>query len=246
MNLDHPTLQQVPLLRELWKEAFGDSDDFLDLFFESGFAPGRCLCAMDGDALAAAAYWFPCGECAYIYAVATAKSHRGRGICHGLMSAIHALLTQQGYAGAIVVPGEESLRGFYGGMGYENFGGIRQWRCGAADRPEPLRQLSADEFAALRRGSLPEGGVVQEGVNLAYLSRLVNFYAGNGFLLAAVMEGTTLYAPELLGNTAAAEGITAAFGAKEGRFRSPGEIPFAMYKVLAGEKIPTYFGFAFD
>ena len=32
MKFDHPTIRQIPQLRQLWQEAFGDSDAFLDQF----------------------------------------------------------------------------------------------------------------------------------------------------------------------------------------------------------------------
>lgn len=246
MSIDHPTPSQIPRLRTLWQEAFGDSDAALDNFFVNAYAPERCLCITEGEQAAAAAYWFGCGEYAYIYAVATAKSHRGQGLCHRLMDAIHALLTRQGYSGAIVVPGEESLRKFYADMGYDHFGGIREFACQANSQPVSLRKVEAEEFAALRRKLLPAGAVVQEGENLAYLQTYAKFYAGEGFLLTAVQNGEELQGLELLGNTDAVHGILVALGAKSGTFRTPGNDLFAMYKPLNRENPPTYFGFAFD
>ena len=245
MNIDHPTLPQIPQLRALWKEAFGDTDSFLDTFFGCAFAPMRCLCVTIEGEVAAVAYWFSCGQYAYIYAVATAKCHRGKGLCHALMENIHALLQIQGYDGCIVVPGEESLRRFYRGMGYEDFGGIREFSCNAG-APLPIRKVGTEEFSALRRQYLPDGGVVQEGENLAFLSRWAEFYAGEDFLLAATREGETLRGLELLGTPDAAPGILAALGAKSGTFRTSGVAPFAMYKSLVDKKSPTYFCFAFD
>lgn len=246
MNIDHPAASQVPQLRVLWQEAFGDSDAALDCFFDNAYAPECCLCITDEAKAVAAAYWFCCGEYAYIYAVATAKSHRGQGLCHALMDALHALLARRGYAGAIVVPGEESLRGFYADMGYKNFGGIRQFACRAGTQPVTLRNVKAEEFAPLRRALLPTGAVVQEQKNLAYLQAYAQFYAGDGFLLTAIRDGEELQGLELLGDADAAPGILAALGAKSGTFRTPGDAPFAMHKPLSKEKPPTYFGFAFD
>lgn len=245
MNVDHPAASQIPGLRQLWQEAFGDTDAFLDLFFATAFDPKRCLCATEHATVAAAAYWFSCGQYAYIYAVATAKNHRGKGLCHGLMDKLHALLRNEGYVGCIVVPGEESLRRFYGGMGYENFGGLGEVSC-AAGTPLPLRKIGTEEFSTLRRQYLPEGGVLQEGENLAFLSRWAAFYAGKDFLLTATREGDSLRGLELLGNVHAAPGIVAALGVKTGTFRIPGPTPFAMCKSLMSEQKPTYFGFAFD
>ena len=245
MVIDHPKMKQIVGLRQLWKEAFGDTDEFLDCFFATGFAPERCLCATAEREVAAMAYWFGCGEYAYIYAVATAKKFRNQGICRALMEKIHDILTKKGYAGCVLVPGDAGLRRFYAGMGYEDFGGMQELTC-TAGTPLPVTKISAEEFAALRRQYLPQGGVIQEGENLNFLSCWAEFYRGEDFLLTAVREDDMLRGLELLGNAAAGPGIVAALGAKSGTFRAPGDGPFAMHLPLNEKKAPAYFGFAFD
>ena len=244
MNLEHPTHALIPQLRQLWKEAFGDTDAFLDHFYGTAFSPDRCLCAMLDGEVAAMAYWFHCEEYAYIYAVATAEKHRGKGISHALMARIHEILTQRGYAGCILVPGEESLRIFYRGMGYENCGGVKEFDAEAGD-PLPLRKLGKEEYAVLRRQHLPQGGVVQEGENLDFLSCWADFYEAPDALLAAVWEEGKLLVLDLLGDARQAPGIAAALGAKSGWFRSPGHTPFAMHKPLNSNHPPKYFAFCF-
>ena len=245
MNINHPTVAQIPQLRQLWTEAFGDGDVFLDLFFHTAFSPTRCLCAVLDDQVVAAAYWFSCEEYAYIYAVATAKAYQGRGICHSLMKQIHTILAEEGYLGCVLVPGDESLRRFYKGMGYTDFGGICELAC-QAGTPLPLRVIDVEQFQQLRRKYLPRGGVVQEGENAAFLSRLATFFAGDDFLLTAVRENGSLRVLELLGNIEAAPGILAALEIPCSTFRCPGDTPFAMWLPFAQKKAPTYFGFAFD
>lgn len=51
--------EDLPALRELWKEAFGDGDSFLDQFFSVAFAPERSRVAVVDGAVGAALYWFP-------------------------------------------------------------------------------------------------------------------------------------------------------------------------------------------
>ena len=103
MRIDQPAPTHIPALRQLWQEAFGDSDAFLDGFFDTAFSPDRCLCVFEED-LAAAVYWFDCRfagrKIAYLYALATKKSHRGRGIARALMEETVARLQKTGYAGA--------------------------------------------------------------------------------------------------------------------------------------------------
>ena len=244
MIVDHPKIEHIPQLRNLWKEAFGDTDNFLDKFYGIAFSPKRSLCATVGCEVAAMAYWFDCGEYAYVYAVATAEKHRGKGICHTLMSKLHNILIQEGYSGCILVPGEESLRQFYRGMGYENCGGVREFDA-EAGAPLPLRKVEIDEYAALRRQYLPEGGVVQEGINLDFLASWATFYEGENVLAAAVWENGKLLVLDLLGDAGKAPGVVAALGAETGWFRTPGETPFAMHRPLSDSIPPKYFAFCF-
>lgn len=252
MLIAHPAEGHIPQLRQLWKVAFGDTDAFLDSFFRTAFSCHRCRCVLEADAVAAVLYWFDCTtggqKTAYIYAVATHPDFRNRGLCRKLMADTHALLQSRGYASALLVPQKESLRAMYAGMGYRDCGGLDVLQCTAAGAPASLRAIGAEEFAALRRQFLPENGVVQEGENLAFLAEQLQFYAGDGFLLAAYAENSTLHGVELLGRCSDLSGIVTALDCDGGHFRTPGNtIPFAMFHPLretAPE--PDYFGFAFD
>lgn len=252
MRIDAPTPEQLPQLRELWKTAFGDSDTFLDHFYTSAYSPGRCRCVSTGGEVAAALYWFDvsCREqkMAYIYAVATAPAHRGKGLCRTLMTDTHAYLRALGHQGTLLVPEGEALRRMYAGMGYGGQTNISEFICAAGGEPAPMHRIDAAEYAKRRRELLPAGSVVQEGENLAFLETMAEFYTGLGFLLCARREGDTLHVPELLGNTAAAPGILLALGAALGNFRAPGEgKAFAMFHPLTpGAIAPDYFGLAFD
>lgn len=251
MNIDYPAEQQIPALKSLWQEAFGDSDEFLEAFFNHGFAPDRCRCiSIDGEPVAAL-YWFDCqlsGQpVAYLYAVATAAAYRRKGLCRTLMQNTYSHFAYLGYAGMVLVPGTQELFQMYESFGYNTCCCVTELSCEAAEEPAPLRKIDADEFASLRRSYLPEGGVVQEGGNLDFLQTMADFYAGEDFLLTLSREQDSFFAPELLGNAAAAPAILAAFGEKEGVFRTPGgDKPFAMYHPLRDLQAPKYFGFAFD
>lgn len=243
MRIDYPTEEQLPQLWELWKEAFGDDDGFLDSFFDTAFAPDRCRCVTLEDRVAAALYWFDC-RCydrpiAYLYAVATRKAFRGQGLCRELMANTRQLLASLGYNGILLVPGNEKLFQMYAGMGYAVCSHVREFTCGRSEIPATLRTIDAEEYARLRRQYLPEGGVLQEGANLSFLAAQCALYAGEGFLYA---EGA-----ELLGNADAAPGILSALDKSSGCFRTPGDDqPFAMYLPLTDSSAPKYFGLAFD
>ena len=253
MKIDAPCDFQIPALRALWQEAFVDTEEFLDVFFQRAFSSERSRCiTMDGK-VAVALYWFDCRHAgkpvAYLYAVATAKAFRGQGLCHKLLEDTHSYLKTFGYAGVIFVPGSSDLFKFYEGMGYGTCCGIREFDCSHAAQPIPLQRISKSEYAKLRRQLLPAGSVLQERENLDFLETQATFWAGDGFLATVRRDNKTLDCIELLGDLEAAPGIVKALGYTQGKFRAPGiERPFAMYFSLGGDSfaVPSYFGLAFD
>ena len=251
MKIDHPGKRQIPGLRKLWQQAFGDTDEYLDLFFSRAYDPLRSLCAMEGETVAAALYWLD-GTCrgkpvAYLYAVATDEAYRGQGLCRRLTGKAHEILKARGYAGAVLVPAEPELFKMYEKMGYRTCAAVTEWEVPAGDSPLALTELTAPEYAARRRNMLPKGAVIQEGPALELLSGMGRFYAGEGVLLTTIREKDRLWVPELLGDKEKAPGIVSALGASRGRFRGPGQDQaFAMYCSFDDSPAPEYLGFALD
>lgn len=253
MTFDYPVPGQYPLLKQLWKAAFGDTEEFITLFFETAFSPLRCRVAHTEGETAGMLYWFEvsCEEqkLAYLYAVATHPDHRGKGVCRSLMADTHALLKELGYSAVLLVPQTEALRNMYTAFGYQSCTTVSETFCAAGESPAAIHQIDPPEYARLRREWLPEDGVVQEGENLRFLAAQATFYRGNDFLLAArEEEAGSLFGMELLGSAAAAPGILKALGCGQGTFRTPGnKKSFAMFLPLTGEaRPPRYFGLPFD
>ncbi len=238
-------------LKNLWHLAFGDGEEFINLFFRTAYSPDRCLYLTEGSQITAALYWLDCEyqdqKQAYIYAVATHPDHRGKGLCRTLMEQAHAVLKGQGYHAALLRPADEGLRRMYRKMGYRTATLVSEFDC-AADEAVPLRKIGPEEYARLRREYLPENGVVQEGINLNYLASYSQLYAGEDFLLACAPYDGKFNGIELLGNRAAAPGILGALGYESGSFRCPGrEIPFGMFLPLTEDAAePGYLGLVFD
>ena len=137
MIIKAPQTSNIPALRALWKNSFGDTDAILDAFFQTAFSQKRSLCAIIKDEVVGMLYWFDCTyqgqKIAYLYAVATHKTYRGRGICHRLMDATHQLLKERGYVGVILVPEESYLFDFYRKIGYKTCAGVSVFHTNAAD-----------------------------------------------------------------------------------------------------------------
>lgn len=247
-----PEDRDVPALRKLWQEAFGDTDAFLDKFFFTGYSPDRCRVIMRETQAVAALYWFDCQwngkKLAYLYAVATAKAFRGQGLCRHLIEDTHKHLLAQGYAGSILVPGSDTLFAMYKKMGYRAATTLREFSQKAGESAFPVKKLSAAEYALYRKAFLPADSIVQEGPALDFLETYAAFYAGSGCLLCAIRDGQTLIVPEFLGDDTHIPGILRYLNCREGTFRAPGkEKPFTMYCSLTGDPtFPGYFGHAFD
>lgn len=251
MRIDCPSERHFFDLRRIWKEAFGDSDEAIDAFWRTAFSPNRARIALMDDAPVAALYWFECTyhgqRLAYLYAIATDRSFRGRGICKQLMEDTHRHLKYLGYAGALLVPSEHGLFDFYRKMGYETCSAVEDFDCTGEERELLITPIDKAEYATLRRTYLPIGGVIQEGETLDFLEMWEQFWKGEDFLLTGHRIGDCLIGAELLGNVAAASRIVHVLGCKRGSFRTVGACrPFAMYHPFDNTYAPTYFGLALD
>ena len=252
MNFNYPEQEQIPQLLQLWKEVFGEYDGFWELFLETGFLTDHCRCITEQGQVLAGLYWFDCScgddKIAYIYAVVTAPGHRGKGLCRKLLEDVHAILQDRGYASAMLVPADQGLRIMYQKMGYQDCTAISEISCTAGKTALEVRRICPEEFACLRRILLPQNGVLQEGITLAFLAAQAELFAGKDFLLAAWRESDTLHGLELLGNTSVAPEILRSLGCTHGVFQIPGsEKKHAMFhKIKDDARIPSYFGFSYD
>ena len=246
MIIENPQLQDVPALRKLWKQAFSDTDGFLDAFFLKAFSAERALVARENNQVIGALYWFDCfcngKSLSYIYGVATDKAYRGRGVCKALMSALHANM-EQAEKGTILVPADDGLRAFYSRLGYRDFGGMEEMICFAGNMPFPVEKLTANTYAQKRRQLLPEGSVWQEGAFLPFMDDQMDFFGGEGWLFALQKD----FSPEFIGDKRLLPGILKALQLPETRVRFAGKSPFAMYRGTAEDADkPKYFAFALD
>lgn len=252
MKIDFPVPKQYKQLIQLWQEAFGDTEEFIDGFFCTAFSPARCRCMVINKKVVAALYWMDVRKneqrYAYIYAVAVAKSRRGNGLGRAMLEDAQAHLAFRGYDGILLVPGSENLRGYYEKHGYITCTHVHEFPAQAGDIPVSLQRINREEYALLRKDLLPAGAAVEEDENIAFLETLAFFYRGENLLLAAHMENGKLWCPEYLGDAAAAPGVLKALNCAEGHFRMPGDtFPFAMFLPLSKTaQAPSHLSFAFD
>lgn len=233
-------------LCRLWKQAFGDTEEFLEDFFCVAFSQERCATLEKDGKLAAMLYWFDCTwegrKVAYIYAVATDEAYRNQGLCRTLMEQTHHRLRASGYAGAVLVPGSLQLFTMYEKLGYTPFCTALTLTLDAGDETVDLAELSHEEYSKRRLPLLPRGSVVPDDLTFDFLATFCSFYTEGDCLFCGGMEEDTFYFQEFLGDPERVSAILNALGAKKGVLRVPGDTPFAMYHPLDDTlEMPSHF-----
>lgn len=109
---------------ELWQEVFEDDAEFIATFFVEYYKrENLLLCERDGrvvSMLYIVELQTDYGPTGYLYAIATYPSWRGRGLASELVQQALEVLRSRGFAAAMLIPGEESLKSFYGKLGFED------------------------------------------------------------------------------------------------------------------------------
>lgn len=238
-------------LRNLWHEAFGDSDAFMDDFFRIAYSKDRCRYIRRDGQVVCALYWFDvdcrCRKMAYLYGVATLPAYRGQGLASYLIEKTCKELGDKNYSGVILVPGTYKLFDFYRRMDFYSCTAVDEFNC-EAEGNTLLRPVEREEYALLRRQLLPHRGVEQEGAFLELLESQYALFAGDGILLCAAVQGENAFIPEFLGDKDKLPAAVGALGVKTAKVRTPGDYRlFSMYRPLdENAPPPLYFGLAMD
>ena len=186
----------------LWQEAFGDSPESISGFFSS-FPCCRSYVAEEAGEIAAMVHALPLIlrvdkdlSAAYVYAVATLQSHRGRGLCRRLLAFAEDDLKTCGFQCAVLTPGEPSLFRFYEALGYEAV--FTRNRTGWDGCGTPV---SPAEYARLREASLSVSHMVYDAAALTYAQRAydLTFYKTPNGCCACGPAYTAEILPEDLG-----------------------------------------------
>ncbi len=119
--------EDVPAQRELWRLAFGDSDAYLDNFYNTYYRPERVVVLEEEGIVRSMTAWFDTsfvvpgqGEyrAAYLYAVATHPGCRGRGLAAGLLAGADEYFRALSIPAVTTVPAEPSLHNFFASNGF--------------------------------------------------------------------------------------------------------------------------------
>lgn len=112
----------------LWKEAFNDEEDYIKLLFETLYKDNVLIFAeFDNDRIVSAFYLINSVirsgnsllDGYYLYAAATLKSHRNKGLMGKLIKEAQMYVASEGKAFISLVPGEKYLYSYYEKFGFE-------------------------------------------------------------------------------------------------------------------------------
>lgn len=159
--------EDVPAQRELWKLAFGDSDSYIDNFYNTYYRPERVVVLEEGGAVRSMTAWFDTtfvvpgqGEyrAAYLYAVATHPDCRGQGLAGKLLAGADEYFRSLGIPAVTTVPAEPSLHNFFGANGFRECFRV----LGTYLERRELEQVSLPPLGLFRPATPEEYGRVRE------------------------------------------------------------------------------------
>jgi len=186
----------LPAILALWGEAFGDPEPAVRFFFES-FPDCISYVAEENGVIVSMVHALPQTlspdvPAAYVYAVATLKTHRGKGLCRDLMAFAEKDLRDRGFDCCVLTPGEPHLFRFYEKLGYRaDFTRTRTAFSGG-------NAISAAAYAALRERILTVPHMVCDLRTLEYAAKVygLRFYETPTGIAAAGEDYTAEVLPE--------------------------------------------------
>lgn len=109
-------------LKKLWKNVFGDSDEYINLLFDFGYTPRECFGEIRDGEVVSALYLLGCSigsfSGRYLYAAATLESCRGQGIMSRLIEEAKEYIKKEKISFISLVPANDNLYGYYGKFGF--------------------------------------------------------------------------------------------------------------------------------
>lgn len=251
-------------VKQLWEECFGDSDEYVDMYLSNHEISRHTLVFIDGVSPVSMLSMLPMTvvtpggilPARYIYAVATKKEYRGRGISSKMLQAAHQLMKSAGIKLSVLVPSTTDLYRFYERLGfstafYSGHAVVNADDIAPYDGSFVITDATQKEFMDIRESAF--GGrtmfVRWDGDALNYRLTETAYYGGDTLTLhvqdgrgVAVCrrEGDTVVVKELalskLPVTLALSVLHQKYGAREYQLCLPMDIesPFPLQRVASG------------
>ncbi len=110
-------------VRLLWKDSFGDSDEFIETFMLRLYKQEHLLYVQENGQLVSMLHILPFTinrkKAGYIYAVATAEEHRNKGYASYLLNKAIETAKRDKFAALVTIPASKALRSYYERFGFK-------------------------------------------------------------------------------------------------------------------------------
>lgn len=114
-------------VREMWRECFGDGEEFMDMYFSRKYRNGDTLVYLVGGTPVASLQMHPYRmtfygkeiDMYYLSGICTLPQHRGNGYASELIAEAHRELRRRGVLLAVLIPASPELYGYYADFDYE-------------------------------------------------------------------------------------------------------------------------------
>lgn len=124
--LIEPNKKYIPSLISLWNRVFGDSEEYIRLFFKKAYYDSECFAEINDGEIVSAFFLLKCkinykgnSYCGrYLYAAATSAEYRGKGIMSSLIKEAVAYCESQKLDFIALVPADDGLYNFYKSFGF--------------------------------------------------------------------------------------------------------------------------------
>ncbi len=252
---------EIPKLKALWHTCFGDEWSYIDFYFANGFCAEQTVVLKLADEPVAMLTLLPVtlqtprgqhrGQ--YVYAVATAPEHRGKGLMQTLMTAVDQAMTANGDDFLCLVPASKSLFSLYERVGYQTCSTL------AVETVDPIKegdcrikQLTKETYFALRKDWLltqpatitfTDDGYLQQELGVTATETLwVETPLGDGFAAVYKAENQLLVRESSLTKEALMQAsgmLCARYDCQtlQARLRGHGH-PYGMMKSLTDKALP--------
>lgn len=122
MNIRFSDKTDVPQLKHIWKVCFGDSDDYINMFFQHLYTPGQTVVACSGETAIGVVYLLKASllhrDFLYGYAIGVLPEFRGNSVCQKMLEFIREEAKQKNILFGLH-PANDKLFSFYKRIGLE-------------------------------------------------------------------------------------------------------------------------------
>lgn len=175
-------------LKKLWADVFGDSEEYINLLFDYEYTPAECFGEIEDGQVISALYLLKCriniGEKSYngryLYAAATLKSHRGKGIMGRLINEAEEYIKSENIDFISLVPASDRLYAYYEKFGFNTsmYNYFSKVIKDGDDYSADVIITDTDEFSKMRRKIL-DNSFHYEGSEMKYAHSCLKFAGYN-------------------------------------------------------------------